>query len=143
MGDSELSPIEARLERWAQADHDSERLGFPRETILSRMARHGTPIQSTRRVHFDELMDYGQEVEETEEAVSHLEDYLQRPLRMHYLGRIDPLEPRLRVVRNQIEALGLPARTFYEHIEKAKIWLSGWFQARRYVVLKDCAHRSI
>jgi hypothetical protein len=143
---SELAPIEARLERWALADRDQERLGYPRETILSRMARHGTPIQSTRRLHFDELIDYDREVEETEEAVSNLKDYLKHPIQMYYLGRIDPLKPRLRVARNQAEALGLPVRTYYEYIEKGKIWLWGWFQARttqarsRPALKNSCTH---
>jgi hypothetical protein len=128
---NELAPIEARLDRWALADRDSERLGFPRETILSRMARHGTPIQSTRRLHFDELVDYDQEIEETEGAVASLPFYLQDPIRMYYLGRVDATKPRLRVASNQAEELGLSRRAYYESLREGKIWLWGWFQARR------------
>jgi hypothetical protein len=143
MKDAELTAIDRRLGRWATADKDSVRLGFPRETVLSRMSRHGTPIQGTRRPHFEELLDYDAEVEETEQAVSNLPRLLQDPIKMYYLGYIDSTKPRLRVTCNQAKELGLPVRAYYELLEKAKIWLWGWFQARRSTELKNCAHTSI
>jgi hypothetical protein len=99
------------------------------------MARHGTPIQSTRRLHFDEL-DSDREIEETEEAVLALPHELQYPLRMHYLGYIDPCKPRLRVARNQAQELGLPVRRFYEYVWESKLWLWGWFEGRTTLTTK-------
>jgi hypothetical protein len=127
MRDDMLELVEERLTRWAEWDaRMRDGLGYPRESPIHRMMRDGTPIQSTRRPHWNEEQVMAVEECETDRIVSGLPDTYKLPIQWAYLHRYKRTHDK-----RMAEELGISVRTLYLRLRDAKYILLGRFWQER------------